>query len=104
MPTVAPTMPPASSTVPSLKSSVPRLKCDSAPENEEAMTWLAPVATAIAGGNVVEDQQRRDEEAAADTEHAGEEPDRSAHGEQYEEVYRQFCDRQINTHPRHIPK
>ena len=43
-------MPPASSTVPSLKSSVPRLKWASEPEKEEAMTWLAPVATAIAGG------------------------------------------------------
>ncbi len=50
MPTVDPTMPPASSTVPSLKSSVPRLKCASAPENDDAMTWLAPVATAMAGG------------------------------------------------------
>ena len=35
---------------PSLKSSVPRFTCASAPENDEAMTWLAPVATAIAGG------------------------------------------------------
>ena len=50
MPTVEPTMPPPSNTVPSLKSSVPRLKCASAPEKDEAMTWLAPVATAMAGG------------------------------------------------------
>ena len=50
VPSDEPTMPPASSTVPSLKSSVPRLKCASEPENEAAMTWLAPVATAIAGG------------------------------------------------------
>ncbi len=31
--------------------------------------------------DVVEDQQRRDQEAAADAEHAGEEPDRGAHQE-----------------------
>ena len=50
MPPVDPTTPPASKTPPSLKSSVPRFMCDRAPEKEEAMTWLAPVATAIAGG------------------------------------------------------
>ena len=43
-------MPPRNSTVPSFMSSVPRLKCASAPEIDEPMTWLAPVATAIAGG------------------------------------------------------
>ena len=50
MPIVDPTTPPARSTVPSLMSSVPRFMCDSAPEKDEATTWLAPVATAIAGG------------------------------------------------------
>ena len=62
----------------------------SAPEKDEAMTWLAPVATAIAGRDVVEDQQRRDQEAAADAEHARQEADRRAHRQQHEHVDGQF--------------
>jgi predicted secreted Zn-dependent protease len=48
--------------------------------------------------NVVEDQQRRDQEAAADAEHAGQEADGRAHAEDDENVHRQFCDGQIDCH------
>ena len=43
--------------------------------------WLATVATATAGDDADEDQQRRHQEAAADAEHARDEPDREPHAE-----------------------
>ena len=49
--------------------------------------------------DVVEDQQRRDQEAAADAEHARQEPDRRPHGEQDEEIDRHLGDREIDAHP-----
>ena len=49
--------------------------------------------------NVVEDQQRRDQETAADAEHARQKADRRAHGQQHERVDRHFGDRKINAHP-----
>ena len=52
--------------------SMARLRhCASAPDMEEAVTWLRVVATATVEGMPVEDQQRRHQEAAAHAEHAG---------------------------------
>ena len=45
-----------------------------------------------------EDQQRRHQEAAADTEHARDEPDRQAHGENQQDVDGQVGDRKIDLH------
>ncbi len=52
------------------------------------------------GRNVVEDQQRRDQEAAAHPEHAGEEAHGRAHAQNDEDVHRQLCDRQVDSHGR----
>ena len=49
--------------------------CAIAPDMDEAVMWLAVVATATVGGNAVEDQQRRQQKAAADAEQAGEKAD-----------------------------
>ena len=48
--------------------------------------------------NADEDQQRRHQEAAADAEHAGDEPDRQPHGEDQEHVDRQVGDRKVDLH------
>ncbi len=52
------------------------------------------------GRNVVEDEKRRDQKAAADTEHAGQEADGRTHAQDDENVHRQFCDGQIDCHSR----
>ena len=56
------------------------------------------VATATAGDDADEDQQRRHQEAAADPEHAGNEADREPHAENEEDVDRQVGDRKIDLH------
>ena len=48
--------------------------------------------------DIVENQERRDQEAAADTEHAGQEADGRAHSQNDENVHRQLCDGQIHRH------
>src|SRR5262249_22072777 len=45
-----------------------------------------------------EDQQRRHQEAAADAEHAGDEPDREPHREHEEYIDRKVGDREVNFH------
>ncbi|MOA23962.1 hypothetical protein D3C78_1446160 [compost metagenome] len=50
------------------------------------------------GRNIVENQQRRDQKAAAHAEHAGKKTDGRAHAENDENIHRQFCDRQIDSH------
>ena len=45
-----------------------------------------------------EDQQRRHQEAAADAEHAGNEPDREPHREHEEYIDRKVGDREVNFH------
>ena len=49
--------------------------CAIAPEMEEAVMWLSVVATATVGGDAVEHQKRRQQEAAAHAEQAGEKSD-----------------------------
>ncbi len=56
------------------------------------------VATATAGRDADEDQQRRHQEAAADAEHARDEADREAHREQQEDVDRQIGDWKVDLH------
>ena len=63
---------------------MPRLKCASEPENEDGDDLVGAGGDRDRRRDVVEDQQRRDEEAAADAEHARQESDRCAHGEQDE--------------------
>ena len=50
--------------------------------------------------NAGEDQQRRQQKAAADAEHAGEEPDRPAHAQKEEHVDGQLGDREVKLHRR----
>ena len=47
-----------------------------------------------------EDQKRRHQEAAADTEHAGDEPDRRAHRQDEENIDRNVGDREVELHAR----
>ncbi len=60
--------------------------------------WLVTLATATAGVDAEEDQERRHQEAAADAEHAGDEPDREPHREDDEDVDRQVGDRKVDLH------
>ena len=60
--------------------------------------WLATLATATAGRDADEDQQRRHQEAAADAEHARDESDREPHGQDQEDVDGQVGDREIDLH------
>ena len=60
--------------------------------------WLATLATATAGRDADEDQQRRHQEAAADAEHAGNEPDREPHREHEEDIDGKVGDRKIDFH------
>ncbi|MCY1500861.1 hypothetical protein D9M68_349150 [compost metagenome] len=48
--------------------------------------------------NIVEDQERRDQETTANAEHAGKKADGRAHTENDEYVHRQLCDGQIDRH------
>ena len=56
------------------------------------------------GRDAGEDQQRRHQEAAADAEHAREEADRPAHGEENENIRRHLGDGQIKLHATHVHK
>ena len=47
-----------------------------------------------------EDQKRRHQEAAADAEHAGDEPDRRAHRQDEENIDRNVGDREVELHAR----
>jgi hypothetical protein len=51
-------------------------------------------------GDADEDQQRREQEAAADAEHAGEKADRNAHREDEEHADGQIGDWKVNLHGR----
>jgi hypothetical protein len=49
--------------------------------------------------DVVEDQQRRDQESAAHAEHPRQEADRRPHGQKNQEIDRHLGDREIDAHP-----
>ena len=50
-------------------------------EKEEATIWLAEVATATAGGDADEEQERGDQKSAADAEHARQDTDQQANAQ-----------------------
>ena len=52
------------------------------------------------GRDADEDQKRRHQEAAADPEHAGDEPDRRAHRQDEENIDRNVGDREVELHAR----
>ena len=69
---------------------------------EEATICGVTVATATAGGDAGEDQQRRQQEAAADAEHARQESDRPAHAQEEEHVDGKLGDREVKLHRRRL--
>ena len=62
--------------------------------------WLATEATATAGAMPTKIRQRRHQEAAADPEHAGHEPNRRAHRQDEENIDRNVGDREVELHAR----
>ncbi len=72
--------------------------CASTPETDEATTWFAPVATATAGGMPMKNSKRRDQEAAADAEHARQKAHDPAQPEKEEGVDRNLGDGEVKLH------
>ena len=96
---VEPTMPPASSTDAELEVERAALEMRQRAGEGRGDDLVGAGGDGDRRRDVVEDQQRRDQEAAADAEHARQEADRRAHGEQHEDVDGHFGDREIDAHP-----
>ena len=93
-----PTTPPATSTMPILMSTLLRRYWAMAPETEEARIGIEPVPTATAGGNAHEDQERGQQEAAADAEQARQEAHGPAHAQEDRNVDGHLGYGQVDVH------
>ncbi len=62
--------------------------------------WLATEVTATAGVMPTKINSGRPQEAAADPEHAGHEPDRRAHRQDEDDIDRNVGDREVELHAR----
>ena len=78
------------------KSILPRRHWARAPDTEEATIWLAPVATAIDGGNARKHQKRGEQKAAAHPEHARQEADRRAKPQHDQKVHRELGNGEVD--------
>ena len=93
-----PTTPPATSTAPIFTSTLLRRYWAMAPETDEARICIEPVPTATGGGHAHEDQERREQEAAADAEQPGQKADGAAHAEEERNVDGHLGDGQVDVH------
>ena len=95
-PAMAPTTPPTISTTPMRKSILPRRHCASAPGHRGGDDLVGAGRDGDGWGNPREHQERREQKAAADPEHAGEEAQRRAKAQHHQEIHRDLGDGQID--------
>ncbi len=93
-----PTTPPATSTMPIFTSTLLRRYWAMAPDTDEARICIEPVPTATAEGTPMKISKRREQEAAADAEQAGEEADGATHAEKERYVDGHLGDGQVDVH------
>ena len=99
-PAVDPTKPPTSSMNPILKSTLSRCQWREHAGDRRGDDLVRLRRDGDRRRHADEDQQRRQQETAADAEHAGKEADAGAEPQQHEDVEGHLGDRQVDLHGR----